>query len=211
MFVVLSLSLPWILEFTKHPHRDFFGRSSPNDLTSYLIWMHLLVCRVIIDLVVLSLDYCRVNGCDADGDYSIISNRTRQHLQMEPYISAKEAAGLSASLQSCDYLKRLIFFPLVILNRNLKWYEAQTIVGLCFQEYHFCTVWPREMCWNIIRRMEIDKIQANPISLVTRVEHLDMLVVAMVCVRWHYHSCGILTLSCSTHKQRRAVLWQHTA
>lgn len=114
MFVVLSPSLHF-LEYlntpnTPYSHIDFCGRSSPNDLTSYLIWMHLLVCWVIIDLVVLSLDYCRVNGCDADGDYSIISNCTRQHLQMEPYILAKEAAGLSASLQSCDYLKRLIFF-----------------------------------------------------------------------------------------------------
>lgn len=82
--------------------------------------MHLLVCWVIIDLAVLSLDHCRVNGCDADGDYSIIFNCGRQYLQMEPYILAKEAAGLSASLQSCDYLKRLIFFSLMILNRNLK-------------------------------------------------------------------------------------------
>lgn len=152
---------------TPHPHIHFCGCSSPNDLTSYLILMHLLVCWVIIDLVALSLDYCRVNGRDADGDYSMISNCTRQRLQMEPYILAKEAAGLSASLQSCDYLKRLIFFSLVILNRNLKWYETQTIVGLCFQEYHFCTVWLREMCWNIIRHMETDQIQANLISSVT--------------------------------------------
>lgn len=65
------------------------------------IWSEctLAVRRVIIDLIVLSLDYCRVNGCDADGDYSIISNCTRQHLQMEPCVFAKNLLGSQLFIQ----------------------------------------------------------------------------------------------------------------
>lgn len=149
-----------------------------------------------------SLDYCRVNGCDADGDYSIISNCTRQHLQMEPCVLAKRLLGSQLFIQQW-WSELADIFPYE-LKRNLKYYKTEMTLGVSW-----CTFQASQMPftasrsffnnvpWKEMRykaHIHGDKIKANLITLVTH-EYLDMLVFAL---DWDKCLC---VMSCTSRKE----------